>query len=135
MSPQHEKNVERLLVKILGELRDLNARVGRIAGEPIPETPRSGADVVSVNRGIGRPAIVSDSAADTPSALTPEMREAQRAQPDPRRVSPAFVSDAVRLSDEQLRAWGRKPEPAAKITDRPDPAPIREPVPGRSGRV
>jgi hypothetical protein len=105
MNTQHETNVEKLLVKLLSEVRDLRDDLARRAGEPTIE-PKPWGSVTSVTRAFGKPVDVG--ASDVPSALTPEMKEAADEQAktpgNPKSVA-TFKADEpepIRLSEEQL---------------------------------
>jgi hypothetical protein len=112
----NEKNIETLLVKLVGELKSLNAEVRglradlrRRAGEPEPVEAEKkkpwGLPVVSVTKAFGKPVDVG--ASDVPSALTPSMRreaEAQKVEPsNPRGIETVKADDEpIRFTDEQI---------------------------------
>jgi len=117
----NERNVETLLVKLVGEMKSLNAEVRGLraelrkrAGEPEPveiEKKKPWASVTSVTRNHLTHETVSDDPA-VPSALTDQMRKAADAQKrqdsNPKSVE-TFKADApesLRLSDENLRRGG-----------------------------
>lgn len=117
------RETNKLLAKIWFELREMNARARKQAGEETaPAQPKSYADVTSVTRDRVTGRMTADDT-DVPSGLTPEMREAQRAQqpgggrpgPGPRAdvqsVEPERErepSNVLRLTAEQLRSFGRR---------------------------
>jgi hypothetical protein len=114
-----ERNIETLLVKLVGEMKSLNAEVRglradlrRRNGEPEPVEPekkKPWGSVASVTKQFGR--VVETESADVPSAITPEMRritEEQAKESNPKAVE-TFTADepvkprpVVMLTDEQI---------------------------------
>jgi hypothetical protein len=97
----------KLLAKLLFEMRDLRADLRRRAGEPEPvkPDPRSQFSVSSVRTSPGQRPIVTGG--DRDSSLTPEQRAQLAAQTadDGRLRPPVDRSHAVMLTEAQLREF------------------------------
>jgi hypothetical protein len=110
----NEKNIETLLVKLVGEMKSLNAEVRGLraelrkrAGEPepvVPEKPKPwSGGAVAVTKQFGR--VVETETADIPSGITSEMRritEEQAREANPKGVE-TFKADPVESEPEPIR--------------------------------
>src|SRR5689334_13512005 len=102
------QETNKLLAKILFELKDLRAELARRAGEPVPEKPKAkpwtGSHAVSVRTMFGR--VVETESADLPSAITPEMRritEEQAKPSNPKAVETFKADEPVKSEPESIR--------------------------------
>lgn len=109
----NERNIETLLVKLVGEMKSLNAEVRglradlrRRAGEPEPveaEKKKPWGAVMSVTKQFGR--VIEPESGDVPSGITPEMRritEEQSREANPKGVE-TFKADPVESEPEPVR--------------------------------
>jgi hypothetical protein len=123
MNTQYEANVEKLLVKLLAEIRDLRDDLARRAGQPTmreqkpkPPTPK-GPFVASVTKAFGKTVNTTGDDPDVPKQLSEEDQRVMAAQDNEGRlrpgrrvdlqpVEPAEDPTVIRLSDENLKRGG-----------------------------
>lgn len=109
------RETNKLLAKIYFELKEMNARQRKQAGEPEPERRKSEGGVASVLRDHLTGAVITDDAL-LPSQMSPERQAAIAAQlpggsgkpvAKTESLNPGEEPGVVRLTREQLGHWRR----------------------------